>query len=249
MTNSDRPTPSKLNGRLPQLRALCREIIGVPQCDGTRTQGQKADRDVDPEHPPPGVVVGDPAAERRADDRRDQRGQAEQRHGHALPLGGEGVQQHALARRLKATAGKTLEHAEQDQLAETRGHSAQSGREGENGDRKQEIVTAAKVGDQPAGDRQDDRVGGKVAGDDPFAVIHRGRQAARDIAQRHDRDRGVQHLHEGRHHDNGGDDPGVCRRAGSGGQGADDSAAPVIAQCLTCWRPTCWRPACWCPTR
>ena len=31
----------------------------------------------------------------------------------------EGVQQHALARRLKTAAGQALEHAEQDQLAET----------------------------------------------------------------------------------------------------------------------------------
>ena len=178
-------------------------------------QRQEADGDVDPEHPPPGVVVGYPAAERRTDDRRDQRGQAEQRHGHALPLDREGVQQHALAARLKTAAGQTLEHAEQDQLPEARGHAAQPRGEGEYGDRQQEIVAATEMRDQPAGDRQDDRVGGKVAGDDPFAVIDRGRQPARDIAQRHDRDRGVEHLHEGRHHDDSGDDPGVCRRAGS----------------------------------
>ena len=210
MTSSDRPTPS------PQLHALCREVIGIPECDGARTERQEANGDVDPEHPPPGVVIGYPAAECRADDRRDQRGQSEQRHGHALPLDREGIQQHALARRLKTTAGKTLEHPEQDQLAEPRGHAAQPGGEGEYRDGKQEIVAAPEMRDQPAGDGQDDRVGGKVAGDDPFAVIDRGRQAACDIAQRHDRDRGVEHLHEGRHHDDSGDDPGVCRRAGSG---------------------------------
>jgi hypothetical protein len=73
--------------------------------------------------------------------------------------------------------------------------------------------------DQPAGDGQDDRVGGEVAGNDPLTVIDRGRQAARDIAQRHDRDRGVEHFHEGRQHDNSGDDPGVYRRTGAGIQG------------------------------
>ena len=125
-------------------------------------------------------------------------------------------------RRLKTAAGKTLEHAEQDQLPEPRGHAAQPRGEGEDGDRQQEIVAAPEMRDQPAGDGQDDRVGGKVAGDDPFAVIDRGRQPARDIAQRHDRDRGVEHLHEGRHHDDSGDDPGVCRRAGSGIRSVDD---------------------------
>ena len=117
---------------------------------------------------------------------------------------------------LQTAAGKTLDHAEQDQLAETRGHSAQPRGEGEDGDRQQEIVAAPKMRDQPAGDGQDDRVGGKVAGDDPLAVIDRGRQPARDIAQRHDRDRGVEHLHEGRHHDNSGDHPRIDRRAGCG---------------------------------
>ena len=226
---------------LPQLHALCREVIGVPECDGTRAQGQEADGDVDPEHPPPGVAVGYPAAERRTDDGRDQRGQAEQRHGHALPLDREGVQQHALAGRLKTTAGKTLEHAEQDQLPEPRGHAAQPRGEGEYGDGKQEIVAAPKMRDQPAGDGQDDRVGGKVAGDDPFAVIDRGRQPARDIAQRHDRDRGVEHLHEGRHHDDSGDDPGVYRRAGWGIQGCRRRDRAAHCQRLTSGCPTRWR--------
>ena len=198
----------------PQLPALCREIVGVAKRDGARSQRQQPDRDVDPEHPPPGIVVGDPAAERRADHGRDQRGQAEQRHRHALPLDREGIQQHALARRLQAAAGKPLQHAEQDQLPEPRGHAAQPRGQGEHGDGQQEIVAAAKMRDQPAGDRQDDRVGGEIAGDHPFAVIDRRRQPARDVAQRHDRDRGVEHLHEGRHHDDGGDQPRVYRRAG-----------------------------------
>src|SRR5437764_12444091 len=65
----------KAEWSLPQLHALCREVIGVPECHGTRTEGQEADGDVDPEHPPPGVAVGYPAAERRTDDGRDQGGQ------------------------------------------------------------------------------------------------------------------------------------------------------------------------------
>ena len=65
---------------------------------------------------------------------------------------------------------------------------------------------------QPAGDRQDDGVGGKVAGENPFAVIDRGRQAAGDVAQRHHRDGGIEHLHERRHHDDGGHQPRVSRR-------------------------------------
>ena len=71
---------------------------------------------------------------------------------------------------------------------------------------------------QPAGNRQDEGVGGKVAGDDPLGVIGGSRQASRDVAQRDQRDGGVEHLHERGHDDYGGDQPRVPRNLGSGGR-------------------------------
>ena len=200
---------------LAQLRALRDEIVRIAKQDVAGSKGQEADRDVDQEDPAPGILVGDPAAEGRADDRRHQGRQAEQRHRHALLFARKGVEQHALAGGLKTAAGQALDHAEQDQLIEAGGHPAQPRGEGEDGDRQQEVVAATEMGRQPAGDRQDDGVGGEVAGDNPFAVVDRRRQAAGDVAQRDDRDGGVEHLHEGGHHDDRGDEPGVRGALGS----------------------------------
>jgi len=80
---------------------------------------------------------------------------------------------------------------------------------------------------QPAGNRQDNRVGRKIAGDDPFAVRDRGRQTAGDIAQCHVGDRRVQHFHER------GDDHRQRDDAGSNARRADgreiSTAAAVMA--------------------
>ena len=95
-----------------------------------------------------------------------------------------------------------------------------TGGEGEDGDRQQEVIAPAQVSREPAGDGQDDGVGGQIAGDDPFAVGDRRRQATGDVAQRHVGDGGVQHLHERRDDHGEGDEPGVDRRtAGQPGRG------------------------------
>ena len=93
----------------------------------------------------------------------DERRKAEQRHRRALLLLREGVKQHALAAGLQTAAGQALEHAEYDQLAQAAGHAAQRRAEGEYGDRQQEVVATAEVRGQPAGDRQNDGIGGEVA--------------------------------------------------------------------------------------
>ena len=112
---------------LPQLHALGGEIVRVAKQGITPGKRQETDRHVDQEDPAPRVGVGYPAAQGRADDRRDQGSEAEQRHRHALLFRREGVQQHALAARLQTAARQALDHAEQDQLTETAGHAAQRG--------------------------------------------------------------------------------------------------------------------------
>ena len=100
----------------PHLGALGLEVVGVAQHGVVDDQGEQAGRDVDEEDPFPGVVVGDVAAERRPEHRRDQGRDAEERLRRALLLGREGVDQHGLRDRLQPAAAQPLEDAEDDQL-------------------------------------------------------------------------------------------------------------------------------------
>ena len=202
----DRPSP--------QLPPLFHKIFRVAEKGVTSGKRQETDRHIDEKDPPPLILVRQPATERRTDDWRQQGRQAEQRHRHALLLAREGVEEYGLTAGLQTATCQTLNDAEQDQLTKTAGHPTQRGTERKNGNRYEEVVTATQMRAQPAGDRQDDGVGGKVAGENPFAVIDGRRQTASDVAKRHHRDGGVEHLHEGRHHDDGGHQPRV-RRCGT----------------------------------
>ena len=195
-----------------QLRPLLLEVFGVLDREVAHQVAEDADREVDEEDPAPVVVDGDVAAQRRADDRGDQPRHAEHRHGRALLLGREAVDQDPLAGGLESAAGDALDHPEEDQLLETGGKAAQHRGGGEDGDGEEEVPAAAQAGREPASDRQDGGVGRQVAGHDPVAVVHRRRQAAGDVAHRGRGDRGVQDLHE-RGDDHGRcDEPGVDRR-------------------------------------
>ena len=62
---------------------------------------------------------------------------------------------------------------------------------------------------EPSREREDDGVGGQVTGDDPLAVVGRGREPPGDVAQGDVGDARVEDLHEGRHGDDQGQDPRV----------------------------------------
>ena len=182
----------------------------------THQVADEADREVDEEDPAPVVVDRDVAAQRRADDRGGQPRHAEDRHRRALLLGREAVDQDSLTGGLEPAAGKALDHPEEDQLLEAGGKAAQHRCGGEDGDGQEEVPAAAQVGREPARDRQDGGVGRQVAGHNPVAVVHRRRQAARDVPHRGRGDRGVEDLHERGDHHGRGDEPGVDRRAADG---------------------------------
>ena len=65
---------------LAQFVALGLEIIRIGHHGVAQEQGEQADGHVEIKNPAPAVVVGDVSAERRPDDRREQRGDAEDRH-------------------------------------------------------------------------------------------------------------------------------------------------------------------------
>jgi hypothetical protein len=200
---------------LPQLRTLGDEIVWLAKQGITSGECQETDRHVDQKDPAPRVGVRYPAAQGWADDRRNQGSEAKQRHRDALLFPRKGIKQYALAAWLQTAACQALDHAKQDELTETTGEAAQQGAKGEYRDRRQKVVAATEMRAQPPGNRQDDGIGGKVTSDNPLAVIDRRRQSARDIAQRDQRDRGVEHLHEGRHHHDGSHQPGIpCWRPG-----------------------------------
>ena len=190
---------------------LALEVLGIVDHQIRSDQRDHADGDVDQEDVAPVVVDAEPAAERGADDRAEDGGDAEQRHGRALLLFGEGVEQDALAAWLEPATGESLDDAEQNHLRETGREAAQRRGQREDGNADQEVIAAAEACRQPAGDRQDNGVGGQVAGDDPLGVALSGRQASGNVPQGHVRDRGVQDLHERGHDDHDGDDPGVDR--------------------------------------
>ena len=71
-------------------------VRGVAHQNQDAGSAQEADRQVDVEHPAPGELVGQPAAERRADDRADHGADAPHRHRLALLLARIGVHHDGL---------------------------------------------------------------------------------------------------------------------------------------------------------
>ena len=78
----------------------------------------RPDRPVDQEAPVPGIIVRQPAAERRPDHRSHDHGNAEQREGLAALLWREGVRQDRLRDRHHAAAAEALQDAKQQQRLE-----------------------------------------------------------------------------------------------------------------------------------
>src|SRR5271154_1245763 len=123
-----------------QLRPFFHKIFRVAEKCITSPECQETDRHVDEKDPPPFVLICQPATQGWTDDWRQQSRQAEQRHRHALLFWREGVQQNGLTAGLQTAACQTLNDAEQDELTETAGHSAQRGTKRKNSDRYEEVV-------------------------------------------------------------------------------------------------------------
>src|SRR3974390_154730 len=83
-----------------------------------KKDGDQANGDVDEENPAPGVIVGDPAAERRPDDWRDHDTHAVNRHRHALFFTGEALDEDGLGDGLQPPSPCSLQNPEEDQQRE-----------------------------------------------------------------------------------------------------------------------------------
>ena len=173
---------------------------------------QDADRDIDEEDPAPTVVVDDPAADGGAEHRRHHHGHAIDGESHAALGGGKGVGEYGLLAGLQAAAGRSLEHAEEDQHAEGGRQAAKQrgGGEKENAGHVKALAADA-VGD-PAAQGEHDGVGDEVAGEHPGGFIAAGGERAADVGHGHVGDGGVERLHEGGEGDGDGDEPGIGAR-------------------------------------
>jgi len=200
-----------------------------------------SDRDVEEEDPAPGIVVDDPAADSGAEDGCGNDSDSVHGEGHAAFLRREGVGEDGLLAGLEASAGCSLENAEEDEHGEREGESAEQRGEGEKEDAGHvEALAPDAVGD-PAGDGQDHGVGDQIAGENPGGLFDAGGEIAADVGHGDVGDGGVERLHEGGQRNGDGNGPRigartpclvkVCCRCGSGGGGH----AGILSECLPPW--------------
>ena len=192
--------------------ALALEIVRVVHPEPREKHRDDADRDVDVEHPPPGPVVRQPAAEHRPQNGRDDNAEAPEAHGLAALMRRKGFEQHGLRQRLHDAAGQALHDSEDDQHRQVRRHAAQGRREREGRDREDEQAFSAEERGQPSRHRQHDGVGGDVGRQHPCRLFHRGRQTAGDMRQRHVHHGRVERDHERAAHHGDGGQPRADRR-------------------------------------
>ena len=100
---------------------------------------------VDVEHPAPAVVLGDPPAEHRTEDRRDDDAESPEAHRAAALLRLERLEQHGLRERLQRSAGRALDDAEDHERREVRRDAAEERREREARRRPHQQSLAAEL--------------------------------------------------------------------------------------------------------
>src|ERR1700720_4473353 len=86
-----------------QIRRVEHERVAHEECE-------KSNRNVNIKNPAPAVIVCDVAAESRANNWREQRGDSKDRLSRALFLFWKRIEQHALAGRLQSAAGQPLQN-------------------------------------------------------------------------------------------------------------------------------------------
>ncbi len=180
-------------------------------------EGEDADGDVDVEGVAPGVGVGEPAAEGGTEDGGDDDSEGEDGHGGTAFCGREGLEEDGLGERLEGSAASALDDAGEKHDAEGGGGSAGEAGDGEDGDAGHEEALAAEFEGEPVARGENDGVGDEIAGEDPGGFVGGGGEGAGDVGESDGGDGGVEHLHEGRKHDRGGDQPGVDAVGGFSG--------------------------------
>ena len=169
---------------------------------GDHEDGEDADGNIDVKGVAPAEGVGEPAAQRGAEHRRDDDAEAVSGHGHASVFAGG-----KLSSRIDCESGCSAPPPAPCMTRASR-MTPSEGAAPQKNDAMVKMMTqmmqealAAEAAGEPVGGRQDDGVGDQVAGQHPGGFGVGGREAAGDVGQRHRRDGGVEHLHEGGQHD------------------------------------------------
>ena len=169
---------------------------------------ENADRDVDPENPPPVKIGGDEAPERRPGDRTDERRHGEIGHRADEIALRHGAQQHEPPDRHHHRSAEPLKHARGDEGRKRGRGAAQDRAEREDHDRAAEHRARAEaVGDPARGGnehRERQHVGGQRELEDDWVLV----QVKRDRRQRGRNDGAVHVLHEERGRDDEGGENG-----------------------------------------
>ena len=145
----------------------------------------------------PVEVVGNPAAERRADGRRDDDSHAVEGEGLAALFNREGVGEDGLLAGGESAAAEALENAGDDKQGKRLRQAAQQRADGEHRDAGHVEALAADAVGEPTGDGQNDGARDQVAGQHPGGFLLAGAERAGHVRQRDVGDGGVEHLHEG----------------------------------------------------
>ena len=184
-----------------KIEALALGVAGLVDEHKDADERNDADRQIDVEHPAPVVIVGQPTAERGADDRADHGTGPPYRHRLAMPLGRIDAQEDGLRQRHQGCTTDPLQQAKEDDLGEAFGKPAQYRRRGKADDRNQKDTFDAESPGQPAGQRRHDGGGDDIGGQDPGDLVLRRGEAALDVRQRNVGDRRIDRLHNRRQHD------------------------------------------------
>ena len=175
-------------------------------------EGENGDGDVDEEDPAPGVVVGDPAAERGTDGGREDDGHPIDGEGLAAFAGRKGVREDGLLAGLEAAAAGSLEDAEKDEQRKRGSEAAEHGADAKERDADHVEALASEEGDEIGAGRKNDGVGDEVGSQNPGSFVLRRAETAGDVGQRDVGDGGIEDLHEGGQGDGEGDGPGIMLR-------------------------------------
>jgi hypothetical protein len=181
----------------------------------------ETDRTIDQEAPSPSEIISEPATQRRADHRRDNHRNAEEREGLAALLRRESVRQDRLRHGHHAASREALQDPEQKERIKIPSLGTQDRAYAEKPETDQEEGLAAEPSGEEGARGQADGVGDQIGRDHPRRFVVADPHPARDIGQDDIGDRGVEHLHEGRKRDQDGDQPstlfhGAARRRRAG---------------------------------
>ncbi len=187
-----------------------------------------AGHDIDEKQPVPRIGVGQIAADRRPDGRRQRRDQADDRRDEFLPRALEDQIGRGEHRRHHAAADKALDRPPHDHAVDRGAGAAHDAGEREAGGRNRKQDAGAERARQKAGQRNRDHLGDQIGRLHPGNFIGRCRQAGLDVVERrrHDLDVEKRHEHAEAHGEEGDQPARRDRHRRACGAGADARRKP-----------------------